>query len=423
MSENRFKERRRRLMEQIGSGIVLMDASGRAPDPVLADRNLHYLTGYAGRNAYLLLAPKGIIVEQLETLGGPELNRGRRVYEILFIHERTKREIFMDGESPTFDDLLESTGVDRVYDISLLDFVLPRALIDNDLLWVNVPGGQALDQQLSPYLTYIQTIRDRNPWLQVRNVAYLVHQLRFVKDDLEIAALREAFAIQTQVYEEIMRTLKPGVNESVGEAILDRTVGMCGVRYGRLSDEEYAASIIVGSGANSAIPHYMDNSRTIQDGDLVLIDSGISVDGYYADITRTFPANGHFTPRQRELYAVVLEAEKAAIATMVPGSNLLAANQAVYDVFKKYGVAEMGYGNNAHPVGLSIHDPYGRQVDDRDYPFSPGCVLVIEPFLMFPGEMGIRIEDGLLITETGNELLAAPPKEIDEVEALCQQSP
>ena len=117
----------------------------------------------------------------------------------------------------------------------------------------------------------------------------------------------------------------------------------------------------------------------------------------------------------------MLEAEKAAIETMVPGSNLLRANQAVYDVFKKYGVAEYGYGNNAHPVGLSIHDPYGQQVDHREFNFQPGCVLVIEPFLMFPGEMGIRIEDGLLITETGNELLSAPPKEIDEVEALCQE--
>jgi len=419
MAENRYKERRRRLMEQIGSGLVLMDASGTAPDPVLADRNLHYLTGYAGRNAYLLVAPRGVYVEQLETLGGPELNRGRVVHEILFIHERTKREIFMDGASPTFDEIREMSGVDRVYDYSLLDFVLPRMLIDNELLWVNVPGGQPLDKQLSPYLTYIQTIRQRNPWLQVKNIAYLVHQMRFVKDAVEIAALREAFALQTQVFEEIMRTLKPGVNESVGEAIMDHAVGMCGARYGKLDDEDYEASVIVGSGANSAIPHYMANSRTIEDGDLVLIDSGISVDGYYADITRTFPANGRFTPRQRELYAIVLEAEKAAIETMVPGSNLLRANQAVYDVFKKYGVAEHGYGNNGHPVGLSIHDPYGQKVDDREAIFEPGCVLVIEPFLMFPGEMGIRIEDGLLITETGNELLSAPPKEIDDVEALC----
>jgi hypothetical protein len=178
MPENRFKERRRRLMEQIGSGIVLMDASGTAPDPVLADKNLNYLTGYTGRNAWLLLAPQGVWVEQLETLGGPELNRGRRVHEILFIHERTKREIFMDGASPTFEEVREMSGVDRVYDHSLLDFVLPRMLIDNELLWVNVPGGQPLDRQLSPYLTYINTIRERNPWLQILNLAYLVHSWR-----------------------------------------------------------------------------------------------------------------------------------------------------------------------------------------------------------------------------------------------------
>jgi Xaa-Pro aminopeptidase len=119
---------------------------------------------------------------------------------------------------------------------------------------------------------------------------------------------------------------------------------------------------------------------------------------------------------------MVLEAENAAIATMRPGSTMREAHQAVYDVFKKYGVEQYSYGNCGHPVGLNIHDPNGRYADDRDQPFVPGVVIVIEPFLMLPDEgIGIRIEDGVLITETGHEILSGPPREIEEVEALCRR--
>jgi Xaa-Pro aminopeptidase len=107
---------------------------------------------------------------------------------------------------------------------------------------------------------------------------------------------------------------------------------------------------------------------------------------------------------------------------MKPGSTLLEAHQAVYDVFKRYDLAQYGYGNCGHPVGLSIHDPHSRYVDDREQLFESGVVLVIEPFLMLPQEgIGIRIEDGVLITETGHEILAGPPREIAAIEELCRR--
>jgi Xaa-Pro aminopeptidase len=166
----------------------------------------------------------------------------------------------------------------------------------------------------------------------------------------------------------------------------------------------------------------MANERDIQDGDLVLIDACVSVEGYYADITRTFPANGRFTPRQREIYAMVLEAQYAAIETFKPGSTILRAHEAVYNTFNRYGVTQYNYGNCGHPVGLTIHDPNGRFVDDREVPLEPGVVLVIEPFLMMTDDgFGVRIEDGILITDTGCEVLPGPPKEIDAVEAICRR--
>ena len=417
-----YAARRRRLSDMAGTGLILIDSSGLAPDPALYDRNLTYLTGLIDRNAYLLLAPQGVMVEHLETRGGPELMRGRRVHEILFVAKPGAREAFMDGEAPTLDAIRDQTGVDRVVELGELDGILERALMDQGTLWVNSPSVPRLGQPLTAFHLLIERIRQRFYWVQLKNIAPLIHQMRFIKDAVEVRCLREAFEIHTVIFEAIMRALKPGVNESMGQAIFDYETHLRGDRVASMGSEHYTASIIVGSGPNAAIPHYMDNHRTIEDGDLVLIDSGVSVEGYFSDITRTFPANGCFTPRQRTLYSIVLEALYRAIDTMKPGSTLLDAHQAVYDVFKRYDVAQYGYGNCGHPVGLSIHDPHGRYADDREQPFEPGVVLVIEPFLMLPDEgIGIRIEDGVLITETGHEILAGPPREIEAVEELCRR--
>lgn len=419
----RCRQRRKRLLENTGTGVILVESSGVSPDSNLWDKNLYYLTGIPARNAYLLIVPDGVRVEHAETRGGPELYQGRLVHEILFVEERSPQAAFMDGPGPTLESIHQTSGVDRVYPISYMNAILQRALMAADTLWLNTPATPAIDQPLTPHLDFVRRLRERYYWLNFRNVATPIHLLRFVKDDYEIASLRQAFETQCRIFEQIMRALKPGTNESLGQAIFDYEIQTApeNVSHG-MGDDLYEASIIVGSGQNSAIPHYVHNNRVIQDGDLVLIDSGVAVNGYTADITRTFPANGRFSPRQRELYEMVLEAEKAAIATMRPGSTMREAHQAVYDVFCKYGVEQYSYGNCGHPVGLNIHDPNGRYADDRDQPFVPGVVVVIEPFLMLPDEgIGIRIEDGVLITETGHEVLSGPPREVHEVEALCRR--
>ena len=417
-----YRQRRRRLMEQIGNGIILMDGSGRAPDRTLQDRNLEYLTGVQETNAYLLLAPNGVRVERLETRGGPELMRGHLVQEILFVDAKDARAAFMDGAGSTKESLQTLSGVDRVYDLAKLNEILPSALPTTDTLWLNTPSLPPFGQPATAYMQFIEQIRQRYYWLQLRNIAAKIHELRFVKDDYEVASLREAFEIHTAIFEQIMRTIKPGDNEALALAIFDYEVTIRGDHVTSMGAEDYTASLIVAAGKNAAIPHYMENNQIVKDGDLVLIDSGVSVNGYSSDITRTFPANGRFTPRQRELYAIVLEALYAAIDTMKPGSTMLQAHQAVYDVFKRYGVAEYSYGNCGHPVGLSIHDAHARYPDDREQPFAPGVVVVIEPFLMLPEEgLGIRIEDGVLITPTGHELLAGPAREIKDVEELCRR--
>ncbi|MCZ7543157.1 MAG: Xaa-Pro peptidase family protein [Anaerolineae bacterium] len=419
-----YAERRRRLMAQMGEGIALIHSGGVSPDSALWDKNLAYLTGLDDQSVYLLLAPQGVRVERVETRTGPELMRGHLVHEILFVAPRSAQQAFMEGEAATFDEIQRATGVDRVYALDRLEDTLARALMGAGVLWLNTPGTPSLSAPLTPDLAFIRQLRERFYWVELRNIARSIHEMRFVKDAYEIASLREAFAIQTEVFEKIMRTLKPGDNESLGQAIFEYELRIRGDNVtASMGNDRYAASIIVGAGKNSAIPHYMDNNQAIQDGDLVLIDAGVSVNGYASDITRTFPANGRFSPRQRALYAAVLEAQQAAIDTMKPGSTLLAAHQAVYDVFKRYDLAQYSYGNCGHTVGLNIHDATGRTLDDREQPFVPGVVLVIEPFLTLPEEgMGIRIEDGVLITDAGCEVLAGPPRDIDAVEALCRRA-
>jgi Xaa-Pro aminopeptidase len=414
-----YSGRRQRLASQIDEGIAIINSAGMAPDPALFDKNLQYLTGLSSRKATLVLAPNGITVDRFDTLRGPELGRGRIVNEVLFVEERSEQKKIIDGEGVSFAELRESTGVEAVYDLSKMGEILGRALMKENVheLWLNTPGNPGFEGPLPPEIMNINQLRKRYYWLTPRNIAPKIHELRRVKDAYEVDCLRRAFAAHAKIFEKIMGALKPGENESLGQAIFDYETNVLPAEFASGLDL-YASNIIVAAGANAAVAHYMDNNQEIMDGDLILIDSGVACNGYYSDITTTFPANGRFSPRQKELYAIVLEAQKRAIATMKPGSSALEAHRAVYDHFKANDLARYGYGNAGHPVGLNIHDANG----DGDTPFEPGVVIVIEPFIAIPEEgIGIRIESGVLITEDGHQVLPEPPKEIDEVEAICRR--
>ena len=415
-SAQRYTNRRKRLAEQIGDGIALINSAGVAPDPLLYDKNLFYLTGINDKNAYLILAPGGIQVDYWATQKGPEVGRGRSVTEVLFVDERDERERFMDGEGLTFDRIRQSSGISAVFPLDRLDLLLSQTLMTAETLWLNTPGKPGLTGNWDEPLK-LKNLRQRFYWLNFKNIAETIHDMRWVKDQYEIDCLRKAFQIHADIYTKIMKTLKPGDNESLGQAIFEYEINIQPKEV-TLGLDMYANSIIVAAGANAAIAHYMDNNQEIKDGDLVLVDAGVLYNGYSSDITSTFPANGRFSPRQRELYAIVLEAQKRAIATMRPGSTQFDAHKAVYDTFDEYGLAKYGYGTCGHPVGLNIHDATRK----RDQPLQPGTVLVIEPFLVIPEEeIGIRIESGVLITEDSHEILPEPPKEIEEVEAVCQR--
>src|SRR5260221_2483963 len=139
MNTELYRRRRKDLMERIGEGIMLVSSSEMSPDTALADKNLAYLTGVHNRNAYLLLAPHGIKVEKPETRSGPELSRGREVHEILFIAVPSAQDAFMNSPGPSLDEIKQSAGVDRVYDLSALNKILQSALMTAEVLWFNTP--------------------------------------------------------------------------------------------------------------------------------------------------------------------------------------------------------------------------------------------------------------------------------------------
>jgi Xaa-Pro aminopeptidase len=339
---------------------------------------------------------------------------------VLFVPEPGPYNARFFGEGADFEDLKASTGVDAVFGLRRMKEILAAALIDADELWLNTPtGGAQFQLEIEP-VDWIEELRRAYYWIRFRNISSRIHALRRIKDPYEIACLKRAYEIQSDIFIKIMLSLEPGSKDALGVSIYLDGIAMGGPEVDVTMDE-YPAPIIVASGPNTSIVACFDNNREIEDGDLVLIDSGVGFRGYSSDISRTFPANGVFTPRQRELYAIVLEAQKAAIATVKPGSTQLDAHRAVNDVYVKHGVEQFnGYAACGHDVGLNIHDAVTGS--GYDLPLEPGVVFSLEPMLMLSDEgLGIRIEDGVVVTETGCEVMPGPPKEIDEVEALCRR--
>ncbi len=404
-------------MAQMDEGIALIQAGGVAQDPALPDKNVAYLTGVTDSEAVLLLAPQGVRVDYFETLQSREVGRGRVVRSILFAHVRSGAQAFLDGVGESLETLQTRSGVDRVMQLSQLPETLNRNLMRQQLFWGNSAGTPQLGKPVPTPHLLLKEIKERFYWLEWRNIAPLIHKMRFLKDAYEIECLRQAFTIHAEIFTKLMGALRPGINESLGQAIFEYEV-TTRPQHITLGMGNYDSSIIVAAGKNAVIGHYMDNNQLIQDGDLVLLDAGVCYHGYYSDISSTFPANGKFTPRQRELYAIVLAAQKAAIAAMRPGITEYELHQIVYDVFAAHGLGKYSYGRCGHSVGLNIHDVY----EYPDPPLEPGVVLVIEPFLMLPDEgIGIRLECGILITEDGHEVLPHPPQELEAVEAACRR--
>jgi len=423
-------ERRQRLMLQMGEGIAILPTAAevqRNADnayPYRADSHFLYLTGFSEPDAVLVL----------------DASVGK---SLLFCREKNSEREVWEGFRFGPDGAREAFGFDEAYPISELDARLPDLLSGQKSLWWNIGRKPDFDRQVHGWLEAVrQRFRtgEQAPGVY-HDLLLLLDEMRMVKDARERELLRRAGQISAQGHIRAMRATRPGMMEYQVEAEILHCFIQHGARYP-------AYESIVAGGANACTLHYSANDVRLNDGDLLLIDAGCELNGYAGDITRTFPVNGKFTAVQRDVYEIVLAAELAGIAAVKPGALWNEPGDAALKVLVQGmldlklltgsvdGVIESGAFRQfymhgiGHMIGLDVHDVGQRKQAGLWRAYQPGMCTTIEPGLYIrpaanvpPAlwNIGIRIEDDVLVTDDGREVYTADvPKQIDEIEILMQ---
>jgi len=341
---------------------------------------------------------------------------------LLFLPPRNPQQERWTGVRLGPDTLaVRLTGFDAALPTTALDSVLAA------LKGRGVPVYVPLDATTRSERRIEALRADTAAGLAVRNVRPLVDSMRLVKDAEEIAALRRAAQISAEAHAELMQAARPGMFEYELEAVLE-------AGFRRRGADRVGYPSIVGSGFNATTLHYDVNRRRTVDGDLVVVDAAAEYAQYTADVTRTFPVSGRFTPRQRAIYDLVLGAQQAAMDSIRPGVTIGQLNQIARRYLRehsgdlcppgpdeapertscdRYMIHSLG-----HWIGMDVHDVGGYA-----RPLAPGMVVTIEPGIYIPAEsLGVRIEDDILVTATGYEnLTAAAPRSAEDVERVMLQ--
>jgi Xaa-Pro aminopeptidase len=258
---------------------------------------------------------------------------------------------------------------------------------------------------VSPDLAVFRQVSERIPGVSIEDRTMLLPEMRAVKSKAEVRMMRRAAEATAAGYEAVMKMIRPGVNEGEIAQTLEST-------YLRHGADGVAYNSIVGAGVNGTILHYQANSKMVEDGELIVIDSAAAHGGYASDVTRTFPASGRFTAEQRDVYEVVLKAQLAAIKAARPGAKMSDVDAAARGVIDKAGHGDHFPHGIGHQLGLETHDV------TPDGPLKAGMVVTIEPGIYYQErKMGVRIEDDILITARGNQNLTERiPKLAKEIE-------
>ncbi len=382
-----YRERRERLAEALGGVVVLFAAPVNDLVEFQQDDNFYYLTGFDEPEAILMLD-----------------SNGDSMTESLFLPPRDLDEERWTGEKlGPGDEAATRIGVERVLDVGEFERRLRDAADGTENVFTQASDDEA-----------IARIRGILPDTQPGDIQGAISRLRLVKAPTEIALIEKAVDITLAAHRAAAAAIAPEAWEYQAEAAIEYEFRWNGA-------ERPAFPSIVGSGPFSTILHYDRNSRQMQDGDLVVVDIGAEYSGYAADVTRTYPVNGRFSNRQREIYEIVLGAQKAALARVRPGATLSSGPDSVHAAARDY-INSRGYGEyfihgTSHYLGLYVHD-----VGSTGTPLEPNMVLTVEPGIYIPEEnIGVRIEDDVVVTENGYRMLSDFPREVDEIEALMAE--
>jgi Xaa-Pro aminopeptidase len=419
-----FRQNRERLYPLLKpNALVLLNANDIMPTNAdgsmgfKQNSDLFYLSGIDQEETVLLLYPD---------CPNPKFR------EVLFVRETNEHIATWEGYKYTKTHASQVSGIEKVLWLSQLDRILNSLVFEAEHLYLNTneyPTGLVLPQSREE--RFVHQMQQRYPLHRYERLAPLMHRLRAIKQAHEITLLQEACRITKLGFERVARFVKPGVMEYEVEAELAH-------EFIRNRSEGFAYQPIIASGANACVLHYVANNQPCHDGDLLLLDVAANYANYNADLTRTIPVNGRFTPRQRAVYEAVLRTFKFATSLLRPGtlheeyhqevgryvekellalgllrSHDIAQQDPDWPAYKKYLMHGV-----SHQLGLDVHD-----VGSKYRPFEAGMVFTCEPGLYIKAEgMGIRLENDILITEQGPvDLMAHIPLEIDEIEDLMNQ--
>jgi Xaa-Pro aminopeptidase len=411
-----FHERRARLARETGGDGVIVLFGYRDADLAASvttfhqNENFYYLTGWNQPEAMMMLVPKA-------SKPGATLELEK---EILFIPAHDFREEKWTGPKlgPDDPDASARTGFPTVKATSLFHSELLEALKAFPKIYTELtPQPESGEDYFQAEV--VSKLRKMAPLANLADVRPHVERQRAVKSPGEIALIRKAADASIEAHLAAMKTVHPGVWEYETAALME-------YEFRRRGCEWPAYPPIVGSGFFSTVLHYDADDQQMKDGDVVVMDVAGSYGGYASDITRTLPVSGHFTPRQREIYEIVLGAQNAAMAAAKSGMSLRRGKNSLHDIAYAY-INTHGkdlHGNPlgqyfihglGHSVGLNVHDPM-----DYNRPLEAGMVVTMEPGIYIPEEkIGVRIEDDILITEDGCEHLTRRlPRTVEEIERL-----
>lgn len=424
-----FASRRARLLEAIGDGVAIVRTAAEAVRnrdshyPYRFDSYFYYLTGFAEPEAALVV------------IGGATPK------SILLCREKDPEREIWDGFRFGPQAAGEAFRMDEAYAIGELDVRLVDWIAGRERLYYALGADAAWDKSILDTLNRLRA-ESRNGVrapAEVRDIRVILDEMRLIKDASELDTMRKAAQISAAAHRRAMLATRPGLHEYDIVAELN-------YEFLRSGAQAAAYTPIVAGGANACVLHYIENRARLGDGELLLIDAACELDGYASDITRTFPVSGKFSAAQREVYAIVLDAQHAAIEAVRPGASWQAAHDAALRVLAQGmidlklcegdvdGVLESGaykrfyMHRTGHWLGLDVHDAGEYKRDGEWRALSEGMVLTVEPGLYIRAaddvpaalhDIGIRIEDDVAVTAQGNEILsAAAPKQIADIEAL-----
>ena len=428
-----YARRRRELMQLMGSGVAVLPTAPEATRnndvlfPFRPDSDFYYLTHFPEPDAVAVLV-----------VGRPQGEF------ILFCRERNAEKETWNGRRSGLEGAIQDYGADDAFPIEDIAEILPGLLEDQDRIYCNMGRYLDFDNRM---LQWVNEIRAKirtgiSAPGEIIDVGHILHELRLVKRKEEIQAMKYAARISAAAHRRAMRACRPDKYEYEIQSELEYEFQKSGAR-------STAYPSIVAAGANACILHYTENREVLRDGELLLIDAGAEFDCYASDITRTFPINGSYSGEQRALYEIVLHAQEAAITKVLPGNTWNQPHEAAVRVLTE-GLVELGllHGpidqliedrkyhrfymhRTGHWLGMDVHDVGDYKVGGEWRVLEPGMTLTVEPGLYISAaedidarwhNIGIRIEDDVLVTRKGYEILTADvPKNPKDIESLMAE--